>query len=743
MKVVKTRISTAIALTIGAGLVPGSQLATAAEGWIEEVLVTAQKREENIMDVPIAMTAMTGEALAAAGIQNIEEMGASVSNMMLLPAQNNSNMDVSIRGLWTSSNDPGLDPGTSVYVDDVLLGRDFSWKTNLMDIERIEVLKGPQGTIFGRNTISGAINITTKKPSEEFEAHGDINIGNYDLRQYRASISGPLIEDTLSATASVVHRKRDGYLDNVLGGTLNYEDSTGGRVSVLFTPNSRLSMDFAVDMTTDDGNSNYVVATLGLGAPPGGADPFDRKVAIDNPGFEERDLWGASARISYELENGYTIKSITAYRDSELNNLTDQDYIPIQGFYTSRDFAQEQFTQEFQLISPASDQFNWVAGLYYLDSEFETSTKLVFQEDVFLLFFGCCAGFEGTSDSVASIDTQSYAAFFNATYDITEQLSLNIGVRYTDEEKDSLIGQLITQPAVLPIMSILGFPAVTPRPESISASEVSPTISLTYAINEDANTYLKWARGFKSGGFIASLIAPVDPGNPDGVGDISFAPETVDNYELGLKWMGFDNRLRLNAAVFYMDYTDMQVQQDTFGNLKRVTNAGEATIKGFEADILVTPSENLELTAGFGYVDATFDKFDGCSGVGTSCAGNTLPQAPEVQASASAQYTQPLSSGLELVFRADVSYQDEAFQDVTNVTVSPFGTPNFELQESYTLVNARLQLRPENQRWGISLWAKNLMDEEFLVNSYDTGGGTLVSQPNTPRSYGVQLSLSL
>jgi iron complex outermembrane receptor protein len=719
----------------------------ATENILEEVIVTATKREKNIQDVPIAITAITAREIEAAGIRMVEDLTTLVPNFTYAQTTSKKFTALVIRGL-SSSGGIGNDPNIGVYVDGVYIGRDSGFNAGLTDIERVEVLKGPQGTLFGRNSTTGALNITTMKPNADGYVRVDGSVGNLDYYRIGVTANGGL-SDTIFGKFTVQKTKRDGYLENTFGGTANVVDNIFGRGQLLFSPNDKLDITLSADYSKDEGNgNNYVAANCNQATfacsfePPTEQVNFDRIVNIPDLGFEDRKVQGLSATIDYAMDSEYEFTSITAWKSIDVHSWVDGDYSPLELAEFEQEQEQSQFSQEFRIASPSSDRFEWVAGVYYFDQEFDSISDTFSGADTIFAFGGALFdpyffsligqgltptdyGLPANSTLVvttAGIDTSSYAAYASGSYFFNEQWSLTGGLRYTKDKKDFTFFQ------VADAISAGFFPNIDCADPSFgcetkrSDSEWTPLLSLEFRPNEAVLTYLKYSEGFNSGGFNANLYSGVAP--------LSFGPETVESWEAGFKSQFAGNTVRLNAAVFYMDYVDKQESfflAEAGGFL--LTNAGGARSKGFEVELTALPLDGLEIFGSVGYANSKYTDFG-------DNTGNKLQNAPEWQWNVGAQYTWPVSDSLEMFTRADVIYQDDRFLGANN-------DPFFIFTET-TLVNLRLGLGSAYGKWMVTAWGRNVLNDDAISQTF--GGAsffiaTYNYSPNLPRTYGVDFTL--
>jgi iron complex outermembrane receptor protein len=667
---------------------------------LEEVVVTARRRAENVQDVPISITQVSGAQLAASGIGDFRELDGVVPNMVQTGLESNVSPTISIRGIGSDARNIGFESGVSMYVDGVYTGRPVSWMGELVDVDSIEVLRGPQGTLFGKNTIAGAINITTTKPSDKFRASGELELGDYSLVRATASLSGP-ISDKVFVGVSGFKTERDGYQKNLFDGRdLWDKNDYGGRIQLRFAPSDNLDILLEADGLHEKlaPNVNTVISGLGSTAANG-----PRVVNINEPVFSERTIWGVNLNINYTLPNGGTLTSITAQRYNDVEFLSDDDGSPVPILFSDFLDEESQFTQEVRYASPSEGRFRYVVGAYYLRQTVDT-------DRLSRAPAGGLAPFDIDITMQAKVQATDYAVFGQADYDLTDALTLTAGLRYTKIEKDVVVDLVGSVP--------FGIISLTNHREDQEADAVSPTLSLLYKVNENLNAYATVSRGFKGGGFNADFVS-----NPN----LAFDPEYVTNYEGGLKFEGFGRRLRANVAVYHMDYEDLQVS--IFSPLGGfiIDNAATATINGVEFDMEAKPFPGLTLNAGVGYNDASFDKYD-------SNSGNQLAFSPKWTSSFGAQYRFNLGGAGSLTARGEYSYRSSYFSEVSN-------DPDRQIK-GYGLVNARLTWASPDDRFQVQVWGENLSDKLYINDRGAPLGGLLGSQSvvyGKPRTWGVRL----
>jgi len=715
----------------------------AAKGFVlEEVIVTAQKRSESSQDVPISIQAFGAESIEKLGATELFDLAASAPSLSIggIPG---SNTQSGLRGVVDFARNIGIDARMGVYIDGVYQGRSSTANQPLLGLESVEILRGPQGTLFGKNTVSGAINLNTRKASEDFIGELKAGIGNEGYWTGSGYLSGPLSE-TVFASIAYTKQERDGLFNNVvLGKEVGDWAQQGARAQLRFLPSDQLEMVFAADW----GSSSSEAPVFTTAARPAFESGKDDEL-------DEVDFWGTAFTVNYSTDSGYTVSSISAYRENEYYLYGDEDFTPaVDAFQTTFDEDSDQFSQELRIVSPESEDFDWVAGLYYFESSVATGRSLLFGAPVLP-----SQALSGTITIPSVVDVTSYAAYVQGNYRFADKWELTAGLRYTDEEKDFDFNQVNapSDPATGAVVLELGLglPAATAAflasqapgalfnafnlsyQDKYSDSHVSPTIGLNYKLSDSVMYYAKYSRGYQSGGFNGDF----NPYLPA----IQFDSEYVDAFEVGVKSTSADGKLRVNADVFVQKFSDFQLFQSVpvgNTNVQIVSNAGEATSQGVEVETVWLPTDSLQLTVNATYLDATYDKFENpISAVDPSQPkdfnGNDLNYAPKTKLYAGLQYAQPVGSAGELIFNLDYTYQDDLYTNNTNTDIV--------LVPSYDLWNARVSYTPTNNQWQVSAWVRNLTDEEYIVNHSQTAL-TAVERNiwGMPRLFGVEVKYNL
>lgn len=726
---------------------------------LEEVLVTAQKRTESLQDTPISMQVVAGSELLARTSSDVSQIAEFTPNLEFdatSPISGSSNAAVIfIRGIGQTDFVLTSDPGVGIYLDGVYIARAMGGVLDLMDIAQIEILRGPQGTLFGKNTVGGAISVTTKKPSSEPEFEAGITVGDEGRLDGMLSFNYPLNDDSLFFRGSLATRNRDGYGDRLqTGETMGSVNSDTFRGSLLWQANEDLEFTLAVDVTQADED---LPATKLLMADPtiGGTSNlaglynlFSLLGWVDGPAYNdswltegnyesngtapvgsETDVWGLSLAAQWDVSE-LTLKSITAYRETETSFGRDTDHSPISILHTANQMDLEQFSQEFNLSGQAFDsRLDWLVGAYYFSEKGRDIVDVALIPDVFAADSAQAAGpgngvgFLGISLPEFSvhgdieIDNTSLALYFHNTFAITDRLSTTFGVRYTDEEKKTLLD--IIQPTT-------GNRLVQNQNADQDFDDFSPRIGLEYSWSDDVFSYVSYSEGFKSGGVVSRYVAArQDP--------IVFEPEEVKSYEIGFKSELLGRRLRLNAAAFFTDYSNIQVTVFN-GIVPETRNAAEGEVAGAELDFTALITDKLVFSGGVGYMDAEFTKLDDPDdGALEVSLEHKFVNTPELSTNLSLEYTLPISSAGDLELRADYSYRDKIANDAVN-------TPKL-IEGSLELWNARAAFMSADGHWEIAVFGRNLTDELYLTSGLSTTSfGIIEGIYGRPREFGLSLN---
>ncbi len=698
---------------------------------LEEIVVTAYMHRDILQDVGIAISAFDGETMEAVGVDNSNEIAAKTPNLNIMsPTGEGGVVSVFIRGIGL--NDFALNNTGPVgfYVDDSSIGSSNGQLTTLFDIERVEVLKGPQGTLFGRNTTGGALNIVSNKPTEEFEASVKLTAGNYGYLKTEGMVSGSLT-DSVNARLALVNYESDGYMENLSTGDKVEKQNVAGRVLFDITPSDDLSVLVNIHGSRNDSDSDlYGLTTDG---------DFYEGHYGDKEYTINVDTLGGSIKAEYDINDSLSLTSITSYDDLSKRHDEESDMTPFEIVELQYNVDTHTFSQELRLNGDA-DGIHWVAGLYYL-TETTNWDLPTFANDLPLgggLTFGVSSG-----GGHQELTTQ--AIFGQVEYDLTEDWTLTLGGRYTQLEVDFETQTEIPNFALIPLPSTLDYS------NDLTNEEFSGKVALNYHAAENIMYYGSITRGFKGGGFNGGIVS--DLANYPATAE--YDPEILTAYELGFKSTLLDSTMRLNAALFYYDYEDAQVFNSIADPLtqlpqNKIENAKALELYGVDIDLTWQPTEALFIQAGVGYTHSEFDEFDLTVPLltGTSSAdlsGETPQNTPEWSANLLANYTWSLGDKGLLMAQIDGSYQSEVFY--TNSQVTTAGDPssydrNEDVgQDSYSLWNARLSWFDANEQLEVALWGKNLSDKEYAAYMFelsDVVGGDQVMR-GMPRTYGVDV----
>lgn len=742
----------------------GERRTTAA---LEEITVTARRREESLQDAPISVTALSGDALRELGIADLRGIANATPNMEFSYAGNGSGggnfAQVFLRGIGQPDFIITKDPGVGIYIDGVYLARAPGSVLELLDVERIEVLRGPQGTLFGKNTIGGAVLVTTKKPTNELSGVAQAAVGSYDRVDLSGSLSFPLVEDKLAIRVSALSRTQDGYYKRLayeegpatqFGSDISREagnntDRQSGRMSLMWTPTENFELMLSGDVTKErqDAVEYQMIATPNFPnaispnisaynqfyATPRGLPTYGPQWITTEPwttystwpGYNNSDVWGTSLSMTWDA-GPVEVKSITAYRDLFVQSKGDADGTPAEIVSSGGiDISQHQFSQELQISGESfNDTLNWVAGLWYFEEKARDTQRSRQQAGLFealeaapansltptILPRGCAAPcllggvgnpnhrrLENSRSGSRLMQNSSYAAFAHATYEFTSQWSLTAGVRLSHEEKEFDYYEL------LPLSGRVNFDTYANNP-AVPTDEwdiFTPKLSLEYKPADDVLLYVQGSTGFKAGGYNGrpAIAAALQ----------SFDEEELTSYEAGIKSQWLDNRLRLNGAVFFSEYTDIQVTRlpPDLPGVRLEENAGDGETLGFELEAMFVPVAGLNLGASIGYQDFELTSLE--EGVQLACQLECkLPFAPELTANLSAAYTLALGTLGDLTMRLDYKFSDDYFIDADNTDAVA--------QDAYDWLDGRIALAAPSGDWEVFVGGTNLTDEPVIAN---------------------------
>lgn len=801
MSVISIKPRTALSVAVFCALYGGSQFSTAQV--LEETVVTARKKSENLQSVPVTVSAFTETGLANRGINNVAEIGNFTPNVQFDTTSTfagATSFQAFIRGVGQSDFALNADPGVGLYIDGVYYARAVGSVVDLLDVERVEVLKGPQGTLFGRNSIGGAVSVVTKKPFDEFDFQGEVTIGENNRADVSAVINLPIIPEVLLSSVAFSANNRDGYqqriafneIDNSTGydpsqntiplDQLLVSDFGGGeapgsidnetaRAKLLWLASDEVEVNISLDYSSirDAANPttlievdpNYALAGLYNGCIAGlaPAEICQSSAYMDFGGaasqqfyspqfitgdkdttyatganYSNIDAYGSSITVDWDISDSMRLKSISAYRKLDSAFGLDIDGSPLAFDQTSFTMETDQYSQEFQLNGEIGDNLDYTAGFFYFKED-------GVQEDFVPIAAGLiqvAGGFEQ--------ETEAYAFFGEGDYQLTESWSLNFGIRYTEEEKTLQLDQMSLNPGFFLAQGVP--PEAFPRedlrffgpeePLDETFDNTSIRLGASWQINDDMFTYFSYSQGFKSGGFTTRLTGPFNPDlipdNPPAnmLTSLNFDEETADNYELGFKSEWMDNMVRVNGAVFWNTYDDIQIVVQR-GVSPSNENIAEAEIRGVELEIEAMPTDSININLSFGYLDAQYTEIDTTGSLQSRFAeltkSSSLQNTPEYTASLAFNWMMTDS----LYFNANYSYTSEVYNDAIN-------TPLLK-EDSIGLLGTSLVYNSTDDHWRTTLGVTNLTDERYIVSGFESGDlGFTNASYNRPREWYLSLA---
>lgn len=726
---------------------------------LEEVIVTANRREQNLQDVAISVAAFTDEFFKNSGTANLKQLEQYTPSLKIAAVQDSRSTSIRIRGIGSIGTNAGIDPSVGLFIDGVYQGRAGMSIADFNDTERVEVLRGPQGTLYGKNTAAGAINIISKSPREFFEAEIETVIGNYDDLEFRGMVNLPIGDGGNALRMSGYTVDREGFDDNeYLNEDVNNADRWGTKGRTFFDLNNMgdlmLTLDYAEensnccapDIIDYDGSGSALGLPFELlssytGEPLPEVDPFDRNLHFDQPWLNEVSVGGVAAEWNLELESELTLTWLNAWRTYQNKSRFDGDFSAFEAVSGAANVDLDQYSSEFRVTSPEGDTWDYVAGLYFYYSNMDTQGELGMLALLGPLFGGGFLLPEGSINyDTNTHETTSVATFGQINWYINEQWRLTLGGRVTFEEKerDGLQHTVPNTPFDAPPIAGPDLQSDDTR----SGTDVSPSTSLTYFMRDDLMFYGSISQGFKSGGFNQLRTAVGAPAE--------FDDERSRNYEVGWKGDWLDRRLQVNGTLFFVDYDDFQAQGFDGTNIT-VRNAGSLQSKGLELNIIYLPGANITTGMAVGYNDAEYVDFEGgeCTiaqlyavtggspFISPDCvqdlSGEPLDNAPEWTISTYLQYEGRLVGELGWFGRIEYNYTDEFYmaQDLDENL----------LNDDAHLVNARLGIYGADRHWTITAWGRNLLDEESYVIGFDIpvlSGYAGINMP--PRTYGITLN---
>ncbi|MDR2856991.1 MAG: TonB-dependent receptor [Novosphingobium sp.] len=725
-----------------------------AETGIEEIVVTAQKRSENIQSVPISVSALSGSMVDRMNATNLKDLQGAVPNIQINNFTNTPNSAVfTIRGIGVIEPDPFAGNTVSIVQDGVPQYFSMGALLDLFDVDRIEVLRGPQGTLFGANSTGGVVSVTTAQPTGVFGGKAEVTYGNYNRIDIKAAVDIPLVQDILAGKVAVMHTGRDGYYTNIVDGSdMGSRNVTVLRSYLKYTPNA----DLAITLSGEYGRARNGAPVVVSGAVPGdlayapagtiyGSEALpmyqspcvsaalscrapDKYYSANDtvPDVSNMDTWRATMTVDWKNTGIGDITAITGYKHFSLTEYTDNDATANPAFRldTYRVTKGWQFSQELRTSVDVNDTVNLLLGGFYMKTHYDHSARLIL--DMFA---------PGLSQhNIQDQDNWSGSLFAQSFIDITDKLRFQAGIRYTHEKTEMVAG---TESFINPAgkgqffessANSLGDGFIANGKKSWN--RFGWKVGLDYKASNNTLLYGYYARGFKSGGFVGRIASPAEIG--------PYNPETVDTFEIGLKADWLNRRLRTNLSLFYTDYRHMQVSENQIDDsvtpakiLTSIFNAAEATIKGFELEVTALPVDGLTLTGSVAYLDATYGKFLYNEGTLSeiNLKGYRLQNAPKWATNLGANYEFGLGSGTANMGASYAYASSKYLQNLLN-------PPIVHIQPTH-LVRANIGWKPESKQWSIEFWANNLLDKRYVeAATWNTGLFSQISYM-PPREYGA------
>lgn len=681
---------------------------------LEEIIVTAQKREQNLQDVPAAVSALSGVELTDRNINGLLDMQRLVPSLNI--HQRESSGAIAIRGIGFDALNPGAEGSVAVHSDGVFAGRPTSVLASFYDIERVEVARGPQGTLYGRNATAGALNVITRKPTDEFEGYVNVTAGNYNAVSAEGAVSGPLVNERLAARVAFRREVRDGYGTNRFNGAdIDDLDALGARAHLSFTPTSSLSMLLTLDYFEQDDNAFAIhyggpvagTCSIRCGISQGGRVPADiRDVDQNSPTVNRRKYKTAALNAAWDISDAIKLTSISGYREGQSSWFGDLDATSAAISDIDRIEDTTQISQELQLAGDAG-RLGWLFGAFYFQEDSSHTGEADFIRPPSPI---------GNFFTAGDIDTEAYAPFGELTYGITDRLNITAGARYSYERR-------IIRDEVL---SVVNAPSGTRAAASSDFSSFTPKLGLDYHFDDQRMIYVSAQEGFKSGAFAVGALSP------------AFAPEEVTAYEAGLRARWFDRALTTNLTGFYYDYSDLHVGL-VMGTILNIVNASDAEIKGVELEVAANLSDRLSIDLSGTWLDSEFGNYllvdPARAALGPQqLEGRRLSQSPEWTGNLGVEYQLPVLRG-DLTLRGEVFASSQVYFSVFNLETNK--------QPGYALGNVFATWRSGDRAWSATAFVRNVADRTVKAGSFVSTalvGGIADVTLEPPRVYGITLN---
>ncbi|MGR4975794.1 TonB-dependent receptor [Pseudomonas sp. LARHCG127] len=748
---------------------------------LDETTVTARRREEDPQDVPIPINVLYGDQLDEAGLHRLQDIQQRVPGLVV-SGHDARYAGFGLRGFGATAYNDGLEGSVGTYVDGVYQARQGMAFTELMDIERIEVLRGPQGTLFGKNTTAGALNIITRQPTFQPEANLEATYGERGLREYRGTLSGPLQDDVLAGRLNVFDGASEGAVENLQDGSrLGDSDSQGLRGQLLWTPNSDFSARLIADYAEQNEAGNVLLVNhyseqtrkraKFLGYPLAEPDPYQRENRIDAPGRPRTLQNGVSLELNWDLDEAMRFTSITAYRDWDYHASRDGDSTALSVAESETELGHLQFSQEWRLSGSAGSSVDYVAGLYYLRQQLDRQIDAEFGPDAAPWFVGDQLEALQKIFGVSLADPRqvpsvlldgarqrydgeqkgdSRAIFGQLSWRPIDPLEFTGGLRYSQERKDGWVSRDVSNLAPLTglppvfqaggqLLRDIALGSAYYREDSIKENNVSGLLSVSYSFTDAVMGYVSWSRGYKAGGINFDVVGPFTAP--------TFEPERATSLELGMKTRFWDERALLNLAVYQTDVDDYQAltyspPTSLFAPPLRdnLINVGKVRLRGIELDSAWQLTPRLTGRLGVAWSDARYRSFPNApcppaSGQWTcDLSGERLYNAPEWNLSSGLDHTHPLPYGLEAFSGIDYSFRTGYYGTLEG------GEGSY--QPGYGLTNLRLGLRSQDRAWEVEGWVRNVFDRNYITAVYSLlGAGDYGVMTGSERTVGTTVRL--
>jgi len=712
---------------------------------LEDVTVTANKVEEELQDVPIAISVVEGLEIERKTANNVVDAFFAIPNL-LTESYVPGSFSFSLRGLNSDFSNPGIENAVGLYIDDVYFSRGYHFNSTLMDLERVEVLRGPQGTLFGKNTIGGVLHVITESPKMGNSGAIELSGGNYSLFQVRGKANLMLAKDKLAVRVTGAYRQRDGWLlieNNDRSKEQNKTQFFGGRVSMLYKPSDRLTITVKGTKSEDlkaENPLDYMPRIFGPSFPSVDDNPLNRR---SSPNFTDprytRSVVGGSAKLEYKLDEKHTLTLLSSYHHSRIDEDQDFDHSSLEftDFYRDLDYKTQ--THELRISTPRKGQkLFYVGGLFYLKERIFSEDLFTFGQQWFQVFKQVAMlpaqlqvpDYYADATATAINNSQSFAGFGSVSYEISERVRVNAGLRYTNEQRDLEFVQILNGYEPFNFVDfVLKRIGSEENPELRESNQnfISGNIGMDFKTSENTLIYANVSRGFKGAGFNVTLN-PAERG-----GDLVFKPESINSYEIGLK-LKVDDRMRVNTAAFATVYKDKQ-EYVVAGQSSRVINAESAEGVGIESEWTAQWSDQFRTDMSVGAQNLTYFDFQFFDIIGqpVNLSGNNLFKSPNFTYRFTPQWILDAGARWNLLLRADYNFTSKSYNDIYNTEILA--------RKPSHILNGRIGFNTKDNKYGVSIWGKNLLDQAYFENIWTFTNWTRVAL-NPPRTFGVEFRVN-